>query len=62
MKFKVGDVVEKTKGDYYFMGWVVAAFTKVNGAERYVVENQAGILHVYSEGNLDWVKEDVQST
>jgi hypothetical protein len=62
MKFQVGDKVEKLKGDYYFGGWVVAAFTKVNGAERYVVENPAGILHVYSEGNLSLMKEDVQSS
>ena len=54
MKFKVGDKVEKTGGDYYFYGTVMAAFTKESGAERYVVENDEGILHIFSEKNLEF--------
>jgi len=52
MKFGVGDPVFKVGGDYTFVGTVVAAFQKLSGAERYVVENEQGILHVYSEKNL----------
>lgn len=59
MKFSIGDRVEKTGGDYYFEGKVVAAFQKLSGAERYVVENPAGILHVYSEKNLKLWKSKI---
>lgn len=52
MGFKVGDKVEKVGGDYTFTGVVVAAFQKLSGAERYVVEDDRGVLHVYSEKNL----------
>jgi len=52
MKFNVGDKVEKVGGDYTFVGIVVAAFQKLSGVERYVVEDDRGILHVYSEKNL----------
>jgi len=48
MKFKVGDRVEKVGGDYSFVGIVVAAFEKLSGADRYVVEDSRGVLHVYS--------------
>jgi hypothetical protein len=55
----VGDYVRKVGGDYAFSGWVVAKFPKKSGAVRYVVENPAGILHIYSEKNLaDWRMED----
>lgn len=50
--FQVGDHVEKTGGDYSFTGVVVAAFKKLSGAERYVVEDCRGVLHVYSVKNL----------
>jgi len=52
MTFKVGDKVEKVGGDYTFVGVVVAAFTKLSGAERYVVEDDRGVLHVYSAKTL----------
>ena len=51
MKFKLGDAVEKVTGDYRFRGQVRAAFTKTNGQLRYVVENDDGILHIFSESN-----------
>lgn len=51
-QFKVGQSVKKVGGDYSFEGWVVAAFFKRSGAERYVVEDDRGILHVYSAKNL----------
>lgn len=50
--FVVGDNVMKVGGDYLFSGIVVAAFAKLSGAERYVVEDDRGVLHVYSRRNL----------
>lgn len=51
-KFQVGDKVEKISGDYTFEGIVVAAFSKLSGKTRYVVENPDGILHIFSEKQL----------
>lgn len=50
--FNVGDAVEKVGGDYIFPGVVVATFLKMTGARRYVVEDDRGILHIFSEKNL----------
>jgi len=47
--FIVGDQVEKIGGDYTFVGYVVAVFPKLSGAIRLVVEDDRGVLHVYSE-------------
>lgn len=44
--------VEKVGGDYTFVGIIVAKFTKLSGVERYVVEDDRGVLHIYSEKNL----------
>ena len=52
LPFKVGDLVSKVGGDYSFEGVVVAAFVKQSGVDRYVVEDDRGILHVYSAKNL----------
>ena len=53
-KFAIGDFVHKKTGDYRFEGVVVAVFTKINPDHvRLVVEDDRGILHVYSEKNLD---------
>lgn len=49
----VGARVEKRGGDYTFEGVVVAAFHKRGGEIRFVVENDAGILHIFSEKNLE---------
>lgn len=46
--FAVSDRVEKVGGDYLFDGTIVAAFVKISGKRRYVVENQQGILHIFS--------------
>ena len=51
-QFKVGDKVEKVGGDYIFVGVVVSVFQKLSGAVRLVVEDDRGVLHVYSEKNL----------
>lgn len=49
---EVGDLVKKITGDYSFKGTVVSVFPKVNGMVRLVVEDDRGILHIYSEKNL----------
>ena len=51
-RFQVGDKVKKVGGDYTFEGTVVAVFQKLSGVTRYVVEDDRGVLHVYSEKNL----------
>lgn len=48
-QFKIGDLVEKVGGDYTFVGTVVSVFPKLSGAIRLVVEDDRGVLHVYSE-------------
>lgn len=52
---RVGDRVEKVSGDYEFVGFIVAKFNKRNGLIRFVVENDQGILHIFSEKNLSKV-------
>jgi hypothetical protein len=51
-QFKVGDEVSKVGGDYRFDGIVRSVFEKGSGAIRLVVEDDRGILHIYSEKNL----------
>lgn len=59
---QVGDFVEKVGGDYDFGGYIVAAFTKLAGEKRYIVENEDRILHIFSEKNLrvlhSWPEEN----
>lgn len=45
---EIGQLVEKVGGDYQFEGHIVAKFAKLSGAIRYVVEDDRGVLHVYS--------------
>jgi hypothetical protein len=52
LTFVPGDLVAKTSGDYKFDGIVVAAFQKLSGQTRYVVEDDRGILHIFSAKNL----------
>jgi hypothetical protein len=56
-KYKVGDNVSKVGGDYTFDGVVVSVFQKSSGVIRLVVEDDRGILHVYSEKNLKLKEE-----
>lgn len=49
---KQGDQVEKVGGDYTFVGEIVASFHKKSGAVRFVVEDDRGVLHIYSGKNL----------
>jgi hypothetical protein len=53
--FKIGDKVKKVGGDYTFEGIVVAVFPKLSGAIRLVVEDDRGVLHVYSEKILAYI-------
>jgi len=53
-KYIIGDRVKKVGGDYTFVGIVVAAFCKQSGAIRYVVEDDRGVLHIYSDKNLEY--------
>jgi hypothetical protein len=51
------DRVEKVGGDYTFVGQVVAVFDKLPKDDlmrrtRYVVEDDRGVLHIYSAKNL----------
>ena len=48
----VGTKVSKVGGDYRFDGTIVAAFTKLSGAVRYAVEDDRGVLHIYSRKNF----------
>lgn len=58
--FPVGDKVAKTGGDYSFEGTVVAAFAKLGGEVRYVVEDGRGLLFIFSRRNLQ--RSDVDSS
>ncbi len=53
----VGNRVLKTGGDYSFEGEVVAVFKKRSRVWRVVVENNDGILHIFSPAQLTpiWV-------
>jgi len=50
---KAGDKVQKVGGDYTFEGTVVSVFIKLSGRIRLVVEDDRGILHIFSEKNLE---------
>lgn len=54
---EVGDRVYKPKG-YPFPGTVVARFTTIDGALRFVVEciTLPGLLHIYSLDQLELLK------
>jgi len=56
MAFNVGDKVEKVGGDYTFVGIGGSVFGKLSGAIRLVVEDDRGVLHVYSEKILRHVE------
>lgn len=51
--FCTGDKVRKVSGDYKFDGTVVSVFRKLSDAVRYVVEDDRGILHIFSATNLE---------
>lgn len=49
----IGLPVRKIGGDYTFEGHIVSVFPKRNGAIRCVVEDDRGVLHIYSARNLE---------
>ena len=49
----IGDKVEKVGGDYTFNGIIVSIFKKLSGKVRIVAEDDRGILHIFSEKNLE---------
>ena len=51
--------VIKDGGDYTFEGEVRCIFTKRSGAIRYVVENDAGIVHIFSAKNIRLAESSV---
>ena len=55
----IGDRVIKDSGDYTFNGIVVSKFNKLNGIERYVVENKEGILHIFSDKQLKGLNNEL---
>lgn len=52
--FKLGDKVDRKESDYHFPGTIVAVFNKLSGTERFVVEDDRGILFIMSEKNLKY--------
>lgn len=53
LPFDVGDRVEKTGGDYAFVGYVVAVFRKHASNEmRIVVENAERLIHIFHPRQL----------
>lgn len=54
--FRIGDLVEKTIGDYRYRGYIVSIFEKRYGQVRFVVENDDGMLFIFNEGQLNLVK------
>jgi hypothetical protein len=50
--FERGDIVSKVGGDYSFDGVVIGVFSKLSGKVRYAVEDDRGVVHIYSRHNL----------
>lgn len=57
-RFAFGQQVEKIGGDYQFVGTVRGVIIKRSNALRYVVEDDRGILHIFSEKNLRTIVSD----
>lgn len=62
-RFSLFDLVEKYTGEYTAKGIVVARFTTMSNAERYVVEHKAegggSFCHIYGPNNLRRVHEQL---
>lgn len=52
LNFRVGDKVYKKGGDYTFEGVVVSSFRKMNGAQRFVVEDDRGLLLIHGPSTI----------
>lgn len=56
----IGDLVEKTGGDYTFSGTVVSVFQKLSGVTRIVVENRDGLLFIFNEQQLSFLESTME--
>jgi len=52
-EFNVDNKVQKVGGDYTFEGTIVSVFTKLSGKVRIVVEDDRGLLFIFSEKQLE---------
>ena len=59
-KFEIGNRVKKVGGDSNFEGIVVAAFSKLGGQRRYVVEDNRGLLLIQSDKTLEAITDKQQ--
>ena len=55
VRIKVGDIVERVNSDYKFVGTIRSVFQKNSGVTRYVVEDDRGILFIWSRKNFEAV-------
>lgn len=53
IEFTIGSAVRKIGGDYRFDGTVVSVFQKLSGRWRLVVQDDRGVLHIFSPHNLE---------
>lgn len=51
--YYVGDHCIKIGGDYSMEGTIVASFKKLSGKFRYILEDDRGILHIFSAKQLE---------
>ena len=51
-KFGDNHTYKKITGDYTFSGIVIGTFTKLSGLQRYAVEDDRGVIHIYTAKNL----------
>jgi hypothetical protein len=52
MNLEIGDRVEKIGTFYIFQGIIVSVFNNLSGEKKFVVEDDQGVLHIYSAKNL----------
>ena len=53
--YSIGQAVRKVGGDYTFEGTVIGVFFKKSGVVRYAVEDDRGVIHIYSDKVLQGV-------
>lgn len=55
--FRIGDHVEKTSGGHTYSGIIVAAYQKLSGAWRYLIEDQDGASFIMTPSQVRLVKD-----
>lgn len=53
---KANDIVAKVGGDYRFEGHVLSVFKKLSGVTRLVVEDDRGVVHIFSPTQVRLVR------